>query len=362
MADIKIHDISVSYGNKKVLKNMSFTVNDGECCAVLGPSACGKTTLARTVCGFNKLDSGEILVGNTLVSSKPKNIFMAPEKRNIGVVFQDYAVWPHMTVFENIFYPLKKRRVERAEALKRAQTALEQVKMWEYRDRLPSQLSGGQQQRVAIARALVVSGEVIIFDEPITNLDANLREEMRFEIKELQRNTGTTVLYITQDQSDAMAIADHIVIMDKGGNIRQIGTPEHIYKNPEDSFVYKFLGTSNFVPLQKEGNHFYAKTEVGKVRMHYEAPPFMKESKIIYMAGRPMDIELKKAGTLIGSVKSVTFLGNIYDYRIHFGDVELRVQQGAYEALKEGLFKRGDVCGVSFTNPKYYAQSENTEL
>jgi iron(III) transport system ATP-binding protein len=359
MAEIKIQDVSVSYGSKRVLKNISFKVEDGECCVILGPSACGKTTMARAMCGFNKVDSGEIYIGSNLVSSKAKNISIPPEKRKIGVVFQDYAVWPHMTVYENIYYPLKKRAEKRDEAQTKARKALEQVRMWEYKDRLPSQLSGGQQQRVAIARALVASKDVIILDEPITNLDANLREEMRFEIKELQRKTGITVLYITQDQSDAMAIADHIVIMDNEGNIRQIGTPEHIYKMPADSFVYKFLGTSNFIPLQKDGDHFYINTDTGKARIPYEVPNSMNNSNTIYMASRPMDIELKRLGTLTGKVKSTTFLGNIYEYRINFGGIELRVQQGAYEASKEGLFKEGEDCGIDFTNPHYYTQAEN---
>jgi iron(III) transport system ATP-binding protein len=182
---------------------------------------------------------------------------------------------------------------------------------------------------------------------------------MRFEIKELQRKTGITVLYITQDQSDAMAIADHIVIMDKEGNIRQIGTPEHIYKLPADSFVYKFLGASNFIPLQKDRNYYYINTDTGKVRIHYEVPHSMDKNNLIYLASRPMDIEMKRAGTLTGKVKSTTFLGNIFEYRIHFGDVELRVQQGAYEAIKEGLFEEGEACGIDFTNPYFYTQSED---
>ena len=156
MANIIIQDISVSYGTKKILQNFSLAVADGECCAILGPSACGKTTLARAVCGFNRLDHGEIHIGSNLVSSSARNLCLAPEKRHIGVVFQDYAVWPHMTVFENIYYPMKKRRIDKGLAMRKAQVVLEQVRMWEYRDRLPSQLSGGQQQRVAIARALEI--------------------------------------------------------------------------------------------------------------------------------------------------------------------------------------------------------------
>ena len=358
MADISINDISVSYGNRKVLQNLTFNIRDGECCTLLGPSACGKTTLARAICGFNRLDSGEISIGDHIVSSKLRNIFLAPERRNIGVVFQDYAVWPHMTVLENVYYPLKMRRVPKPEALEKARHALELIKMWDYRDRLPSQLSGGQQQRVAIARALVVSGEIIIFDEPITNLDANLREEMRFEIKELQRKTGITVLYITQDQSDAMAISDKIVIMDKNGQIRQIGSPEHIFKQPADSFVYQFLGTSNLIPVLREGDRFFVRTEGGKAHLHESVPPALREADQLYLAARPMDIELKKAGTLDGKIKSTIFLGNTYEYRVIFGGMELRVQKGAFDASREGIYKPGDSCAVAFTSPQFFDRAD----
>lgn len=358
MANISINDISVSYGNRKVLQNLTFDIADGECCTLLGPSACGKTTLARAVCGFNRLDSGEINIGEAVVSSKIKNINLSPEKRNIGVVFQDYAVWPHMTVLENVYYPLKMRRIPKAEALEKVRQALELIKMWDYRDRLPAQLSGGQQQRVAIARALVVSGEIIIFDEPITNLDANLREEMRFEIKTLQRKTGITVLYITQDQSDAMAISDKIVIMDKTGKIRQIGSPEHIFKQPADSFVYQFLGTSNLIPVLREDDRYFVKTEGGKAHLHESVPQVLRDSERLYLAARPMDIELKKAGTLDGKIKSTTFLGNIYEYRVIFGGMELRVQKGAFDALREGVYQPGDSCAVAFANPRFFDRAD----
>ena len=358
MASICINDISVSYGSRKVLQGLSFDINDGECCTLLGPSACGKTTLARAICGFTKLDGGEISIGENIVSSKVRNVFLAPERRNIGVVFQDYAVWPHMTVFENVYYPLKMRRVHKPEALARTRQALELIKMWDFRDRLPSQLSGGQQQRVAIARALVVSGEIIIFDEPITNLDANLREEMRFEIKELQRKTGITVLYITQDQSDALAISDRIVIMDKSGNIRQIGSPEYIFKQPADSFVYQFLGTSNMIPVLREGDRYFVRTEGGKAHLHETIPPALREAETLYLAARPMDIELKRAGTMDGKIKNTVFLGNIYEYRVIFGGMELRVQRGAFDAGREGIYKPGDTCAVAFSNPQFYDRAD----
>lgn len=214
MAEIKIEDVSVSYGSKRVLKNISFKVEDGECCVILGPSACGKTTMARALCGFNKIDSGEIYIGSNLVSSKLKNISIAPEKRKIGVVFQDYAVWPHMTVYENIYYPLKKRAVQKEEAQAKARKALEQVRMCEYKDRLPSQLSGGQQQRVAIARALVGNPQIILADEPTGNLDSKSGKDIIHIIKELHLK-GSTIILITHD-NDIALLAERIVRIQDG--------------------------------------------------------------------------------------------------------------------------------------------------
>lgn len=352
-----MENVTVSYGDKKVLDNISIKVNDGECFSVLGPSACGKTTLARAICGFNKIETGEIYIGDTLFSSKPKNVNVAVEKRGIGVVFQDYAVWPHMTVFENVMYPLKKRRVKKAEAIKRANRAIEQVRMKDYMNRLPSQLSGGQQQRVAIARALVSSTDIIILDEPITNLDANLREEMRFEIMELQKKNNITFVYITQDQSDAMAISDNMMIMDKEGRIRQTGQPEEIFKNPADSFVFKFLGTSNLLPVYRSGNAFYIKTDSGYSLLEHTIPKEIAVKDTIYMASRPMDVDLTADGSIKGKIKNTTFLGNMYDYRVMLSDFELRIQKDAFEVQKQGVFKPGDTCAVKFNNYHYYTEA-----
>jgi len=215
MAIVSMRDITVQYGKNTVIGGLSLEVERGENLAIVGPSSCGKTTLMRALCGFIKIARGEILLNDTVVSSPSRRIMVAPEKRNIGVVFQDYAVWPHFTVFENIVYPMRKRKVPKEEAKERALAAMAQVKMQDFADRLPSQLSGGQQQRVALARALVSSSELIVLDEPITNLDAKLREEMAYEIRNLQKTIGVTVIYITHDQETAMTISDRMVIMDK---------------------------------------------------------------------------------------------------------------------------------------------------
>lgn len=357
MAEVKLEDVTVRYGKHTVIENFSLTVKDGECFTILGPSPCGKTTVLRTIAGFQKLDNGEIKINNQVVASKSKNIFLPPEKRNIGVVFQDYAVWPHMTVGDNVYYPLQKRKIPREEGMRRVLNVLEQVRMRDYVHRLPYQLSGGQQQRVALARALVFSEQLILLDEPLCNLDANLREEMRFEIKELQKKTGITVIYVTHDQDVALAISDRIAVMDLTGKIRQVGNPEEIFKNPVDSYVFKFLGLSNFFPLEMIEDQVYLRDEGKGIPFPANVPNNIKGKKF-FAACRPGNVKLTRGDGLKGLVKRVIFLGNIYEYRVAIGTREIRVQQDSYEALKEGLFKEGDNCGVNFTELRYYQELE----
>lgn len=372
MAEVKIEGITKKYGKKKILDNYSLHINDGECFSILGPSPCGKTTVLRSICGFEKLDKGEIRIGEKIVVNKEKNIFVPPEIRNIGVVFQDYAVWPHMTAYENVYYPLKKKwkynkqennidkKDYKKDADKKAINALNQVKLGDYIKRLPHQLSGGQQQRVALARALVSSSKLIILDEPLCNLDANLREEMRFEIKELQRKINITVILVTHDQADALAVSDRVAVMDKTGKIRQIGIPEELYKKPVDSFVFKFLGLSNFIPLKFDKNKVRIKDYAPNIIFPYSIPSNIR-SEEFYAAFRPDDIKLIKNGELKAEIKRVIFLGNIYEYRINLGNIEIRVQQDSFEAVKNGLFKKGDICGIELKNIRYYETIEEVD-
>ena len=200
MANVSFSNVKAQYGKNVVFSDFSLEVKSGEIMCLVGPSGCGKTTLVRCLLGLTKPETGRISIGDKVLFDAEKKINVPVEKRNIGIVFQDYAVWPHMTVLENVSYPLKKRKVKKEEIKDRAMKALEQVRMTQYANHLPSQLSGGQQQRVAIARALVVGAEVVVMDEPITNLDAKLREEMLIEIRMIQKNLGATILYITHDQ------------------------------------------------------------------------------------------------------------------------------------------------------------------
>ena len=357
MAIVSMRNITVQYDKNIIIDGLSLDVERGENLAIVGPSSCGKTSLMRALCGFIKISQGEILLNDVVVSSPAKRIMVAPENRKIGVVFQDYAVWPHLTVIENIIYPLKKRKVNKVEAKERAYAALAQVKMSDYAERLPSQLSGGQQQRVALARALVSSAELIVLDEPITNLDATLREEMAYEIRNLQKTIGVTVIYITHDQETAMTISDRMVIMDKKGYIRQLGTPEEIWNHPTDRDVYTFLGVSNFLPLIREKGSFRLSSK-GLPQMIDNLPSTHTgfDSNHFLLASRPMDIALRPSGGagLQGIVERVTYLGNQFDYIVDVGGHQIRVQEDSLDAFRHGVPKEGAQRTIEFLSPTFY--------
>ena len=240
MVCVEVKEVSKSFGNVKAVDRVSFKVEDGKLYFLLGPSGCGKTTLLRLIAGFYKPDSGEVYLSDRLVNDVP------PNKRNIGMVFQNYALWPHMTVYDNIVFGLRIRGVPANQRIERAKEILRVVKMEEYAARYPNQLSGGQQQRIALARALVVEPDVLLLDEPLSNLDAKLRLETRDEIKRIQRETKVTSIYVTHDQEEALSMADEVAIM-RAGQIEQIGTPWDMYNNPSSVFVASFLGNTNIL-------------------------------------------------------------------------------------------------------------------
>ncbi|MEG2074277.1 MAG: ABC transporter ATP-binding protein [Angelakisella sp.] len=357
MADIRFNGITFRYGNKVIIDNFSLTVEESQIMGIVGPSGCGKTTLVRCLCGFIKPEKGEIYIGDTCVFSAEKKIDVSPEHRNIGVVFQDYAVWPHMSVAENVAYPMKKRKVPKDEIAKRVAYALEQVRMTGYEKHLPAQLSGGQQQRVAIARALVSSDDVIVLDEPITNLDAKLREEMLVEIQLIQKEIGTTIVYITHDQEAALQLCDRIAIMNQDGTVCQVGTDKEIIKNPANRFVFSFIGVSNFIPMTElEGGIAF---DVGeKIKFSPEIPKGFCRGKKNVMGIRPMSIVFKANSPIKGTVKTVTFLGNQYNYFIMLGNQEIRVQCNSQDILNSKVHQEGDTVGLTFIDPIYYPQTE----
>lgn len=252
MSQIMLNSISKSYGETRAVSDVSLTIADGEFVTLLGPSGCGKTTTLRMIAGFIAPDAGSITIGDQTVADATARVSVPPERRRLGMVFQSYAVWPHMTVYENIAYPLRVAKKPRPEIDARVTEVATLVKMPDLLARYPSQLSGGQQQRVALARAIVAEPRVLLLDEPLSNLDAKLRESMRLEIKELQQRLGITIIFVTHDQVEAMVLSDRIAVMDQG-RIRQVGAPREIYERPADPFVARFIGAANLLPIETDG-------------------------------------------------------------------------------------------------------------
>ena len=356
MASVRFENVSISYGAKQVVKDFSLSVNDGEIMGIIGPSGCGKTTLIRVLCGLIKPEKGNIYINDQLVFSDEKRINVAPERRGIGVVFQDYAVWPHLSVWDNVCYPMKKHKVPKEEIAKRAAYALEQVRMTGYEKHMPAQLSGGQQQRVAIARSLVSSDELIVLDEPITNLDAKLREEMILEIQMIQQNIGTTIIYITHDQEAALQLCDRIAIMQPDGQICQIGSDEEIIRRPANRFVYSFIGVSNFLPVTEKGGKVCL--ALGGEPVLFDTPPqgYVSGKKNV-MGVRPMDIVFDAESPIRATIRRDTFLGNQYDYQVELMGRELRVERNALDVLADPTrYEAGQEVGLKFLNVKFYEE------
>ena len=340
MAEITLANVSKSYGKNEVLKNLSLSVKDGECFTLIGPSGCGKTVLLRIIAGFETLDEGQMSIGAEVVADAGTGEALPPERRSLGVVFQDYAVWPHMTVRDNVAYPLKIAKYNSDEAAALVQKSIDDVNLTGLEDRLPSQLSGGQQQRVALARALVARPNLLLLDEPLNNLDANLREEMRFEIKVLQKNLGITILYVTHDQEIALAISDRMAVMDEQGVIRQVGTPTELFVSPVDAYVFSFLGMSNFLQVLVEG---------GSVFVEGQALPLEPEAGFTGAARvgfRPSDVVLRRSGQGVrATVHRASFLGAFADYQLEVGGQFLRTAVDTHEALERNLLlKAGEEC------------------
>ena len=352
MANVRFDNITFRYGTNTVLENFSLEVESGTIVCLVGPSGCGKTTLVRALLGLIKPETGSITVGERVLFDAKKRVNVPAEKRNIGIVFQDYAVWPHMTVLENVSYPLKKQRRPKDEIRQRAMKALEQVHMTEYANHLPNQLSGGQQQRVAIARALVIDSDLLVMDEPITNLDAKLREEMLLEIRMIQKRLNATILYITHDQQSALQLCDKMAIMEQDGTLCQYGTDEEIILRPANRFTFEFIGVSNFLPLEKEGSSLVL--DCGeKIPYPLEVPEEAANGG--YEIGvRPNDIVFDPQSPLKARVDSRVFLGSEYNYFLSLGQKQIRVQQSMLDARTKGVAEEGETVGIRFLNTRCY--------
>ena len=319
-------------GDKPVVDGIDLSVNPGECVVLLGPSGCGKTTTLRMVAGFIDPDAGEIQIEGKLTAGT--GISVPTERRQLGMVFQSYAVWPHKSVFENIAFGLKVAGCDRETIRKRVGQVLELVQLSAHADRFPGDLSGGQQQRVALARAVVIEPNLLLFDEPLSNLDAGLREEMRGELQRLHSEKGITMLYVTHDQQEALALADRIAVMNSG-KIEQFDTPEAIYRRPRSRFVASFVGTSNLL----EGRILCRDEYRGKLRIETNncgsldanaSADFLASSRIGDLAAvviRPEDIRLSDDGAgFSATVISLTFLGDCYEIGIEVAGQMLRVK------------------------------------
>ncbi len=296
------------YGDFTALKGVSLDIREGEFFTLLGPSGCGKTTLLRMIAGFNSIEGGDFFFGEKKIND------VAAHKRDIGMVFQNYAIFPHLTVKENVAYGLKARKTPKAEMEKRVKEALELVQIAHLADRKPNELSGGQQQRVALARAFVIEPSVLLMDEPLSNLDAKLRVQMRSVIKKLQRRLGITTIYVTHDQEEALAISDRIAVM-KDGVIMQIGTPNEIYAKPQNPFVAGFIGVSNFLDCDvvKAENGIAQVSIQGEATL--EIPVRKNYTGKAQISARPEQLFFSESG-MPGKVLFSTFLGDFIEYEV----------------------------------------------
>jgi iron(III) transport system ATP-binding protein len=337
VASVELRGLTKRYGSLAVVDDVSLRIEHGLLVCLLGPSGCGKTTTLRLIAGFVEPSAGEIAVGDRVVSSTARTL--PPEQRNMSMIFQSYALWPHMTVTENVAYGLTLRKLDKALIASKVQTILAVTKLEALAARYPGELSGGQQQRVALARALIVEPETLLLDEPLSNLDANLREEMRFEVRRLHDEYRYTTVYVTHDQSEAMTTADLIAVMN-AGRIEQAGTPEEIYNRPRSEFVARFIGSSNVVK-GKAVDATHMAVAGATIRCTGEA---MVPGKQAAISIRQHEIRLVASepapaapNAIPATVIRHVFLGNSRDYMVELADgTQLRVVTSAEQNVPQG--------------------------
>jgi len=341
MTAIRLSNLTKSYGGADVaaVTGLDFAIESNCFLTLLGPSGCGKTTTLRMIAGYIKPDAGRIEIGGRLLSS-PDHV-VPPEERGMGMVFQNYAIWPHMSVHDNVAFGLKLRKLGRAEIARRVGEVLELVNLAGYEARLPGQLSGGQQQRVALARSIVVEPSILLLDEPLSNLDAKLRERMRVELKQLQRRTGITFIYVTHDQAEALALSDQIAVLDRG-RLQQFGPPAEIYGRPANRTVADFMGQINLLPgrvLSRNGTSGEIETEAGW-RGRIDLPPAIAAGSAIELGVRPEAIRLAPAAAgspFTGRIADQTFLGNLVELMVEIGPgTLLRVESHPRQRFSTG--------------------------
>lgn len=333
---LELKNVYKYFGDVKAVDNISISVEQGELVSFIGPSGCGKTTLLRTIGGFNKQDSGEIILDNERIDSLP------PEKRSTGMVFQNYALFPHMTVYANVAYGLKQMKVPKKERHNRIIEALSQVELDDHGSRKPGELSGGQQQRVAIARCLVLRPKVLLLDEPLSNLDANLRIALREEIRKIKDKLNLTVIFVTHDQEEALSISDRIAVLN-GGVIHQLDTSDEIYNYPSNKFVSTFVGQANFFTgtLQvSDGNHY---VDTGTVHLPVEESE-SKTGDTMTVLVRPERIKINDASPLKGTITNIVYNGNFTRYFVEMEDYELKVDE--FNTRDNVKYQKNDIMGI----------------
>lgn len=294
--ELKIEHLYKYYGQMAAVNDFNYTVREGKLLVLLGPSGCGKTTTLRCIAGLEKPDGGKITLGNKVINDVENGIFVPPENRDLGMCFQSYAIWPHMTVFQNVAYGLKLRKWERSKIKERVDEMLELVGLSGLGDRPAPMLSGGQMQRVALARSLAYQPKLLLLDEPLSNLDAKLRERLRFELKEIQMRIGITTVYVTHDQIEAVALADEIILM-KEGKIEQCGSPEDIYNKPKNTYVADFIGSANLVPatvLGLENEVYQLETPEGIKIMAAKSERIFEKGQSVHVVIRPENVSLSR--------------------------------------------------------------------
>ena len=348
MPELTVKNLTKTFGDNPVLKGVSFTIKDGEFFTLLGPSGCGKSTTLNCIAGLEQPTGGSITVGTETFVDTDKKVFLQPEERNLGMVFQSYALWPHMTVAKNLAMPLSIRKVAKDRQKTLISEALDKVGLADLGDRYPHQLSGGQQQRVALARALIYSPTMLLLDEPLSNLDAKLREQARTWLKRLQTDLGITTVFVTHDQDEALALSDRIAVM-SGGNMLQVASPNEIYETPANPDVAAFVGRCNFfvgTVVEAVGERYSVKLDCSTDVVEVHAGTALNPGQNVTLAIRPEKLEVLPAGSeptglnrLRTQVLTNSYVGSHYEY-----DVKLGTQVVQVESSRPGLTE--EVCLV----------------
>ena len=341
---LEFRNVVKSFGTVNAVDGVSFTIQRGEIFTLLGPSGCGKTTTLRLVAGLEDPDSGEISIAGKAVAVPSRGFYLPPEKRQLGMVFQSYAIWPHLSVFENVAFPLRVRRESNETVQRRVAQALEIVGLSGFAERGATQLSGGQQQRVALARALVYEPEILLLDEPLSNLDAKLREQMRVEIRALQLRLGLTVLYVTHDQAEAMTLSDRIAVVNRG-RFEQVGKPEEVYEQPRTEFAAGFLGrmVSFAGNIRKNVDGCWFEWDSGAARSPLpDALAATFDNGVpVRLQTRPEDIEILPDGELrpyqmFALIDQVAYLGESFEYHVRASGVQCVLTAGKKHRYQAG--------------------------